>query len=144
MFEYNNGADPVLRKSPLVGIAGLLLGLAILLRIVSSFANTEKAFWACFLAWSILSIIEDFSSRKGEKPPPTELPKQETVSKQRELSFWWRAFGPLAGFNLITILLGLWPIGGLGILLWLISWIVYDYFESSRFGKRGLTTLSLR
>ena len=54
------------------------------------------------------------------------------------------AFGPLAAFNLITIFLGLWPLGGLGILLWLISWFVCDFIESSRFGRRGLTTLSLR
>ena len=68
---------------------------------------------------------------------------QEDPAEKPELAMWWKAFGPLAAFNLITIFLGLWPLGGLGILLWLISWFVYDFMESSCFGRRGLTTLSL-
>jgi len=51
----------------LAKLAGLLLLLVILLRILSSFANMEKAFWACFLVWGVLSLIESLSSRKAEK-----------------------------------------------------------------------------
>ncbi len=73
-----------------------------------------------------------------------ELGIKEAINDKSELSGWWKAFGPLVAFNFISILIGLWPLGGLGILIWLISWIAYDFYESSRFGKRGLTTLSLR
>ena len=139
MFEYNSNPEPVQRRSPVARITGLLLFSAILLRIFSSFAYTEKAFWVCFFAWAVLSVIGDFSRKREEKPqrpgPGNEKP---------EISGWWKAFGPLAAFIFITIFLGLWPLGGLGILLWLISWVAYDFYESSRFGKRGLTTLSLR
>lgn len=143
MFEFSNPI-PVQRKSPLARAAALFLGLAILLRILSSAANTEKAFWACFLIWSALSIIDDLLPKKAKKSPPPELEMKEATNDKSELSGWWKAFGPLAAFNFITILLGLWPLGGLGILIWLISWIAYDFYESSRFGKHGLTTLSLR
>jgi hypothetical protein len=68
----------------------------------------------------------------------------EDPKEKPELSMWWKAFGPLLAFNLITIFLGLRPLGGVGILLWRISWFVYDFIESSRLGRRGLTTLSLR
>ena len=141
MFEYSS---PVRRKSPLAKIAGLLLLLAFLLRIASSVANTEKAFWACFLAWSVISLIEGFSSKGAEQPARDQLAMQQDPGEKPELSIWWRAFGPLAAFNLVTLFLGLWPLGGLGILLWLISWFVYDFIESSRLGRRGLVTLSLR
>jgi len=143
MFEYSNPI-PVQRKSPLARTAALFLGLAILLRILSSAANTEKAFWACFLIWSVLSIIDDLLPKKAKKSPTPELGIKEAINDKSELSGWWKAFGPLVAFNFITILIGLWPLGGLGILIWLISWIAYDFYESSRFGKRGLTTLSLR
>jgi hypothetical protein len=143
MFEYSN-STPVQRKSPLAKVAGSLLFLAIMLRIFSFLADTGKAFWVCFLAWSVLSIVEDLSPRKREKSQRPESTTQEDASENAELSVWWKVFGPLAVFNFITILLGLWPLGGLGILVWLISWVIYDYFESSRFGRRGLTTLSLR
>jgi hypothetical protein len=141
MFEYSS---PVKRKPLLAKIAGLLLFLAILLRIFSSFTDTEKAFWACFLVWSVLSLIEDLSSWRAEKSACDESAIGESARDKPEISIWWKAFGPLAAFNLVTIFLGLWPLGGLGILLWLISWFVYDFIESSRFSRRGLTTLSLR
>jgi hypothetical protein len=140
MFEYSS---PVRRRSPLARIAGLFLLLAILLRILSSVANTGKAFWACFLAWSVLSLIQSYDSKKPEQPANAESAMQE-ARMEPEPSFWWKTLAPLAAFNLITLILGLWPLGGLGILVWLISWFVYDFIESSRWGKRGLTTLSLR
>jgi hypothetical protein len=143
MFE-NSTRNLDQRKSPLARIAGLLLTLAIFLRIFSSLANTEEAFWACFLAWAVLSVVDDVSRRKAEKSQRPESEVKEADSNKSELSGWWKAFGPLAAFNFITILLGFWPLGGLGILIWLISWIAYDFYESSRFGKRGLITLSLR
>jgi hypothetical protein len=46
MFEYRG---PIRRKSVLAKLARLFLLLVILLRILSSSLNTEKAFWACFL-----------------------------------------------------------------------------------------------
>lgn len=141
MFEYNN---PVRPKPLLSKIAGLSLFLAILLRIFSSFANTERAFWVCFLIWGVLSLIEGFSSKKAEKSARDELAIREEPKEKLEIPMWWKAFGSLAAFSLITVFLGLWPLGGLGILLWLISWFVYDFIESSRLGRRGLTTLSLR
>src|SRR6266436_3572066 len=141
MFEHSS---PVGRKPRLARIVGLSLFLAAMFRVLSSFRNTEKAFWVCFLVWSVLSLVEDLSSRKAEKSARGGLAMQEDPAEKPELSMWWKAFGPLAAFNLITIFLGLWPLGGLGILLWLISWFVYDFIESSRFGSRGLTTLSLR
>lgn len=141
MFEYSS---PASRKPALARIAGLSLLLAILHRILSPFANTEKAFWACFLVWIVLTLIKDLSSKKAEKPARDELAMREGSGEKPEFPIWWKAFAPLAAFNLITIFLGLWPLGGFGILLWLISWFVYDSFESSRLGRRGLTTLSLR
>jgi hypothetical protein len=141
MFEYGSSVP---RNSVLAKLAGVLLLLAFLLRIASSVANTEKALWACFLAWSVLSLIEGFSSKGTEKPARDELAMQQDPGEKPELPIWWRVFGPLAAFNLVTLFLGLWPLGGLGILLWLISWFVYDFIESSRLGRRGLVTLSLR
>jgi len=141
MFEYSSS---VRRKPVLAKIAGLLLLLAILFRILGSFVNTEKALWVCFLLWDVLSLIEDLSSNKTEKPAGAEINHGGSSQEKPELSIWWKAFGPLAAFNLITIFLGLWPLGGFGILLWLISWFIYDFIESSRLGRRGLTTLSLR
>ena len=141
MFEYSS---PVRRKSVLAKVAGLFLLLVILLRILSSFANTEKAFWACFLVWGVLSLIEALSLRKAEKSAGAEISHAGDSQGDPELPIWWKAFGPLAAFNFITLFLGLWPLGGFGILLWLISWFVYDFIESSRLGRRGLITLSLR
>jgi len=141
MFEYSSS---VRRKSVLAKLAGLLLLLVILLRILSSFVNTEKAFWACFLVWGVLSLIEGLSSRKAEKSAGAEISHAGDSQGEPELPIWWKAFGPLAGFAILTIFLGLWPLGGLGVLLWLISWFIYDFIESSRLGRRGLTTLSLR
>ncbi|PYU11294.1 MAG: hypothetical protein DMG37_17215 [Acidobacteria bacterium] len=80
--------------------------------------------------------------QRSRRPPKLEM--KASTNDKSEVSGWWKAFGPLVAFNFITILLGLWPLGGLGILIWLISWIAYDFYESSRFSKRGLTTLSLR
>src|SRR5262249_35987726 len=118
MFDYNN-PEPVHRKLTLAKIAGLFLFLAILTRILSSAANTEKAFWACFLIWSVLSIIDDLLSKKAKKLSPPEPEMKEPTNDKSELSGWWKAFGPLVAFNFISILLGLWPLGGLGILIWL-------------------------
>ena len=140
MFEYSS---PVRRRSPLARISGLLLLLAILLRILSPVANTGKAFWVCFVVWSVLSLFQRYYSKKTKQSASAEPAMQEAKEKP-ELYFWGKAFAPLAGFNLITFILGLWPLGGLGILIWLISWFVYDFIESSRWGERGLTTLSLR
>jgi hypothetical protein len=108
MFEYSS---PVKRKPLLAKIAGLLLLLIILLRIFSSFVDTEKAFWACFLVWGVLSLIEGLSSRKAEKSARYESAIGENAREKPELSIWWKAFGPLAAFNLVTIFLGLWPLG---------------------------------
>jgi len=96
------------------------------------------------LVWGVLSLIESLSSRKAEKSAGAEISHAGASQGEPELPIWWKAFGPLAAFNFITIFLGLWPLGGFGILLWLISWFVYDFIESSRLGRRGVITLSLR
>ena len=104
MFEYSSS---VRGKSVLAKLAGLLLLLVILLRILSSFVNTEKAFWACFLVWGVLSLIESLSSRKAEKSAGAEISHAGASQGEPELPIWWKAFGPLAAFNFITIFLGL-------------------------------------
>jgi hypothetical protein len=144
VFEYGDFADIKPRGSHVSRIAGFLLFFCILLRIFASFVNTEEAFWGCFLLWTVLSMIEGFSSKRAEKSARDGLTKQEEPKEKPELPIWWKVFGPLAAFNLITIFLGLWPLGGFGILLWMISWVVYDFIDSSRFGRRGWITLSLR
>jgi len=144
MFEYGNSAHTNQQGSPISRIAGFLLFLCVLLRIFATFFDTEKAFWACFLVWDVLSLIEYLSSRKAEKSADAKVSRARGSQGETPLPISWKAFGPLMAFNLITIFLGLWPLGGLGILFWMISWVVYDFIESSRFSRRGLTTLSLR
>jgi hypothetical protein len=141
MLEYDSS---VRRKPVLAKIAGLLLPLTILFRVLSSFVSTEKAFWACFFLWAVLPLIEYLSSVNTGKFAGAESNHGGSSREKPEFPIWSKAFGPLAAFNLITIFLGLWPLGGFGILLWLISWFVYDFIESSRLGRRGLPTLSLR
>jgi len=95
------------------------------------------------VAWGVLSLIDGLSLKKAKKSARDELAMQEEPKEKPELPIWWKVFGPLAASNLIALFLGLWPLGGFGILLWMISWVVYDFIESSRFGRRGLITLSL-
>jgi hypothetical protein len=144
MFEHYAAARTKPLGSPVSRIAGLLLFLCILLRIFNSFFNTERAFWACFGVWGLLTAFEHLLKRKSEKPSAESSAVLPVSTEKPQLPIWWRVFGPLASFSLLTIFLGFWPLGGFGVLLWLISWFIYDFIESSRLGRPKLTTLSLQ
>jgi hypothetical protein len=111
-----------------------------MLRVLAPVWDTGNGFWICFGMWGVLDLLGNLLSRNRQSDPSTT----PVDAAKPEYSFWWKAFGPLAAFCFVTVFSGLWPLGGFGILLWLISWFIYDAAVSSRWSKSKLTTLSLR
>ncbi|HXL23334.1 MAG TPA: hypothetical protein VOA78_12750 [Candidatus Dormibacteraeota bacterium] len=144
MFSYTNAEHT--KHMPWNALLRTFLVLPLLMACMMDFFEHSRqiAEFSAFLFFALRLFdrkpVPD-SSQPSAAPDSTPTPLPNAPA----LPLSWKIFAPIAALCSWSLLIWpLWPVAGSAVLVWLLSYFAWDYYESSRFGRSPFTILSLR